>query len=206
VVEQEDDVRFASRLDAGKKLIDPIAQMKLSEPVIVGASASARAVAQGLARGLGVPSGVYGASHLALPWRPALPFGAITDDGHTYLDPEVVADHSLGPVEIAEVSEEALAGLRRRRPRRPSLAGHTAVVVVDALSTGYLALAVAEAARAAHASSVVVAAPCAAQDAAERVIATGLTFVALVTSDGPRFDASFFYVAEESAPARILGA
>jgi predicted phosphoribosyltransferase len=108
-------------------------------------------------------------------------------------------------VEIAEVSREAIDGLRRRRPRRPALGGHAAVVVADALSTGYLVLAVADAARAAHASSVVVVAPCAAQDAVERVQGTGVRCTALVTSDGPRFDVSFFYASEESAPARILG-
>jgi putative phosphoribosyl transferase len=186
-------VKLSNREESGRLLAEPIAGLGLDRSIVVAIGEDGLTVARACAGALAAPLGWYGAAALRLPWRPSLSFGAVTDDDHHYLDAEVVADHCLGTREIAAVARAALPLLRAARPRRPDLVGRAVVLVADALDTGYRALAVARAARAAGAAHIAVATPCAARDAADRVAASGLVTISLVVSDAPRFDADAFY-------------
>jgi putative phosphoribosyl transferase len=193
-------VTFPDRHEAGRRLAERVAEVPSIVPtLLVGVHPGGIAVASACALRLGLPSGGCGAAHLRLPWRPAIPFGALTDDGHRYLDAEVVADHSLAPREIDEVAGRAWHTPAGERPPRPRLARQAVLVVADGLSTGYRALAVAAAAQAAGAADVTIAVPCCAADAAARVAAAGIRLVSLFVVDGPRFHLGAWY-GDDGAP------
>ena len=151
------------------------------------------ALGEPLAAALGLPHGAYLVGELALPWRPELPFGALTDDNHHYLDADVVADHSLGAREQGQLARALLPSLRARRPARPPLADAHVLLALPSLSTGYRALAAAAAARTAGAATLLIVTPSAARDALARVAAAGHPVVALAVSDGPVFHGGAIY-------------
>jgi putative phosphoribosyl transferase len=191
-------VRFATRGEAGRRIAERIGAADGPSPsVVLGVGHGGFEVALACARRLGLPCGWIAVAHLGLPWRRDCPFGAITDDGHAYFDDEVVADHALGAREVSTVVRLAVAALRRHRPTPApaalGLGGRPVLVVADALSTGYRALAAARAAAAAGASRVTLAAPCSAADGAARVTAASLPLVSLSIDDGPRFDPGAIY-------------
>ena len=184
---------FANVEEAGGLLAEGVAGLGLSDAVVLAVGDDGLPMARSIAARLGVEKGRLGVAHLCLPWRTTLAFGALTDDDHHFVDPVVATDHSLGAREIAQIARDLLPVLREGTPasraeRRPLLTGRVAVLACGWLSTGYRALAVAAAARAAGASDVVVASPCAARDAFVRVEASPAKMVVLDVYDGPRFD------------------
>lgn len=187
---------FADADDAARQLAERLrgAAPEFANPtVVIGVGDDGKRVAEPLAAALALPLGDYAVGQMVLPWRPKLAFGALTDDNHHYTDAEIVTDHSLGAREQGQLARALLASLRARRPARPKLAGERVLIVGAALSTGYRVLAVAASVKAAGAAGVMVAAPCAARDAVERVAAARLPVLCLVVSDGPLFDAASFY-------------
>jgi len=169
--------------------------------IVIGVDRGGLEVAAACARALRLPCHRCSTRHLGLPWRPPLPFGAVTDDGYHFVDAEVAADHALAPSEIAALVRSAREAAGFSPPRRPSLAGRSVLIVGDALSTGYRALAVAASVKAAGPADVTIVAPCCAADAVARVAAEGIRLVSLHVADGPRFDADSFYDRRSAAAA-----
>ena len=178
--------------EAGGLLAEAVAALNLGEAVVLSVGAEGAIAAQVMAARLGAKVGAIAVAHLALPWRTQLPFGALTEDDHHYLDPDVVSDHALSAREIAQIARELLPSLRpgtvKSRAARPDLTGRIAILSCGWLSTGYRARAAVASAVAAGARDVVVAAPCAARDAFLRVQAAPAKVVVLDVYDGPRFD------------------
>lgn len=187
---------FDSFESAGRLLVEPVRAVGPGDVAVLGLGDKGAAVAAPLAAALGRPASRLRVGALTLPWRPRVTFGAVTEDDHHYVDPDIVADMALGAREIAQIARAAQAALRAAGGPAgwPPLQGRAAIVVGHALSTGYRALAAAAAAKARGASSVIIAAPCAAGDAAERIAAAATArLVTLHVSERPRFHSADFY-------------
>lgn len=169
-------------------LTGPAAPALRHRPLVLITSDDDAPLASRVGARLGAQTLPLRVAHLVLPWYRRLPLGAITEDNHHYIDPVVAADHSIGAREIAELCRDQLPALRGPdwHPAPPHGA-ISAIVVSRALSTGYRALALAASARAGGAREVIVATPCGARDAVDRV-ESAARLVVLATSDGPRFD------------------
>lgn len=168
-------VVFRDRVDAGRRLVAPLADLSLEDPVVLGLPRGGVPVAAEVARGLDAPLDVVVVRKLGVPGQPELAMGAIGEEGARTVDDRVVRAARVSPDQLRLVEdheravlEARLARLRRSRPRVP-IEGRTVIVVDDGIATGATARVACLAARRLGAARVVLAVPVGPSDVARRV-------------------------------------
>ena len=163
-------LRFADRVDAGRRLAAQLEHLRGDDVVVLGLPRGGVPVAAEVARALGAPLDVIVVRKLGVPFQPELAMGAIGEGDVRVLDDEVlrlaaVDDSDLHEVEARE-RVELDARVQRFRGSRPrlDLTGRTALVVDDGMATGSTARAACRVARLLGARRVVMATPVAAPD------------------------------------------
>jgi predicted phosphoribosyltransferase len=163
--------RFADRTDAGHQLgtalRGPLHQALMTDlgAVLLGLPRGGVVVAAAAAEVLGAPLGTYPVRKVRSPRNPELAVGAVTADGTTLLNDQVVRAESLGGDALRRMVDDARALAEADRvtygvERSPGdLAGRVAVLVDDGAATGATVRACLAAARAAGSAEVVVALP-----------------------------------------------
>jgi putative phosphoribosyl transferase len=151
-----------------------------------------------IARELGLELDIIVAHKLGAPGNPEFAIGAATSDGTILVEPWARAEPGVTDgylqAEAAEQVARARAReerLRRGRPRA-GLAGRTVVIVDDGIATGATIRAAIRAARANGAERVVVAAPVAAAESAQRLREEADDVVVLATPE-PFFAVGLWY-------------
>jgi len=157
--------RFANRADAGRQLAGALADLHVTDPVVVALPRGGVPVAFEVARALHAPVDVILVRKLGAPAQPELAMGAIGEDGVRVVADRVVralgvSDADIARVEARERSELERRAQRLRGHRRPiSLTGRTVIIVDDGIATGSTARAACEVARAHGARRIMFAAP-----------------------------------------------
>jgi putative phosphoribosyl transferase len=166
--DHEFEVPFADREAAGVALATVLLdhpELISGNPVVVALPRGGVPVAAPIARALGAPLDVIIVRKLGVPGHSELAMGAIGEGDVRVLDHEVITSCQVTAAQLAAVEDrEALellrrADLLRAGRRRVPLGGRRVVLVDDGLATGSTARAAIRVARAAGASSVVLAAP-----------------------------------------------
>jgi predicted phosphoribosyltransferase len=164
-------MRFANRLDAGRRLADDLASRAFDRPVVIGLPRGGVPVGAEVAARLQAPLDVLVVRKLAYPVRPELGMGAVAEGEARVLNEDLIAELGV-PVEqlegvIAIENAEVKRRVHRYRGDRPAviLRGHTAILVDDGLATGFTARAGVEVLRRQGARSIVLAVPVAPIDA-----------------------------------------
>lgn len=158
-------MRYENRADAGRRLARCLEFLRDEDAVVLGVPRGGVPVAFEVARHLGAPLDLAVVRKLPVPWQPELGFGALGEHGVRVIDRAVLAESGLDPAERETVERAERAELERRlshlRESRPPLpvAGRTALVVDDSLSTGAAAEAACRVARTRGAARVVLAVP-----------------------------------------------
>ncbi|MFE7233105.1 phosphoribosyltransferase [Streptomyces sp. NPDC002405] len=158
-------MRYENRADAGRRLARCLEFLRDQDTVVLGVPRGGVPVAFEVARRLGAPLDLAVVRKLPVPWQPELGFGALGEHGVRVIDQAVLAESGLDPAERETVERAERAELERRlshlRESRPPLpvAGLTALVVDDSLSTGAAAEAACRVARTRGATRVVLAVP-----------------------------------------------
>lgn len=152
---------------------------------------------------LGLELDVIVAHKLGAPGNPEFAVGAVTADGTVLVEPwargEVGADDAYLEGEAAKQIERARTReerLRRGRPAAP-VAGRTVVIVDDGIATGATVRAAIRAVRAQGAGRVIVAAPVAARESAERLAEEADDIVVLATPE-PFYAVGLWYSSFEA--------
>ncbi len=167
-------LRFADRIDAGRRLAVLLERFRGEDVVVLGLPRGGVPVAAEVARALGAPLDVIVVRKLGVPFQPELAMGAIGEGGVRVLDDEVLRLARIEDRDLREVEDrervELQARVERFREGRPrlDLTGRTALVVDDGMATGSTARAACTVARLLGASRVVMAVPVAAADTAAR--------------------------------------
>jgi putative phosphoribosyl transferase len=158
-------VPFVDRDQAGRLLGARLAQVPLSDPVVLALPRGGVPVGYRVARAVHAPLDIVVVRKLGVPGQPELAMGAIGEDGVRVMDDDVVTATGVGGAETRAVEDRARAELERHVatyrstcPRIP-LPGRAAVVVDDGMATGATARAACLVARAHGAVRVVMAAP-----------------------------------------------
>ncbi|WP_246200386.1 phosphoribosyltransferase [Agromyces allii] len=175
---------FEDRRDAGRRLAILLrergqddGQGEWSRPVVLGLPRGGVPVAAEVADALAAPLDVLVVRKLGLPHREEVAMGAIGEQGARVLNDDVIALGGVDARTLAAVERheraELEARVRRFRGDAPpiELAGRTAIVVDDGVATGATARVACLVARARAASSVVLAVPVSAPDAAVDLVA-----------------------------------
>ncbi len=157
-------VLYRDRVDAGRALARTLAAYR-PHAVVIGVPRGGVVVAAEVARALDAELDVIVARKVGAPGQPELAIGAVSADGTTFLNDELirllgVSDPYLSAV-IQRRWEEARERdrlLRGDTPRIP-LKGRTVILVDDGLATGATMRAAVRAARHERPSRVVVAVP-----------------------------------------------
>jgi putative phosphoribosyl transferase len=167
---------FSDRGEAGRRLAEHLTDFENRDDVVVlGLPRGGVPVAYEVATRLNAPLDVIVVRKLGVPYQPELAMGAIGEEGVRILDSRIVSMAGVSEHELEAVERRERAELRRRaelfrkgRPRVP-LDRKVAVIVDDGIATGSTIKAACRVARSLGAVRVVVAAPVAPMDAAERL-------------------------------------
>lgn len=168
---------FEDREDAAGQLAELLSASAMPNPVVLGLPRGGVPVAAVIARRLRAPLDVLVVRKLGVPWQPEVAMGAIGEGGIRVLDDRLVRALRIRASDVAAVEEreravlEARVRMLRRGRALRRLDGRTALIVDDGIATGATAQAACLVARALGASTVVVAAPVGAPDAASRIVA-----------------------------------
>lgn len=160
---------FDDRRDAGRKLADDVASLKISDGVVLALPRGGVPVGYEVAHRCAMPLDVLVVRKLGAPGQPELAMGAIASGGTQIMNREIVNELGLPEETVDSVVDRELLELNRQerefREGRPpvELAGRTAVLVDDGLATGASMRAAVMAIRA-RVPRIVVAVPVGADD------------------------------------------
>jgi putative phosphoribosyl transferase len=169
--------RFADRREAGRRLAEPVAALRLHDPVVVALPRGGVPVAAEVATALDAPLDVLVVRKLGMPGQPELALGAIAEGGAEVVDPQLARLGRVDAAALDHLRAEARDEIDRRvRTYRdgeppPDVHGRVVVLIDDGLATGRTAEAAIAALRSAGASRVVLAVPVASRDTAEAMSA-----------------------------------
>ena len=191
-------MRFRDRDDAGRQLAERVAELGLTDPVVLGLPRGGVPVAAPVATALAAPLDVFVVRKIGAPGRPELGVGAVAEG----LDEPVLSDvagqlgltaEDVRRLAVAE-GEELARRVSSYRGTRPLLVvtGKDVVLVDDGLATGITAEAGIRALRAKRPRSLRFAAPVGAPPSLRR-IADLCDGVAYVTAPAHMFAVGQWY-------------
>lgn len=166
---------FTDRKEAGEFLAKELEKYRGDRPVVVGLPRGGVVVAAEVAKALGADLDVIIAGKLRAPYNPELAIGAITEDGHVFVNKMAIRSLRVTDEYLEREKNERLKvttgrlKLYRAVRKKVPLEGRTVILVDDGLATGSTMISAAEAARASGAKKIVVAVPGGPLDTVERL-------------------------------------
>jgi len=168
-------IRFADRRDAGRRLSERLLPFAYENPLVIGLPRGGIPVAREVALALHAPLDFLAVRKLGAPHNPEYGIGAVAEGGVRLIDPEAIAILGLSNGIVDQIAAREAAELERRaalyRDDRPplNLSGHTAIVVDDGVATGVTDAAALRALRRMRPNRLVLAVPVCPPDSARRL-------------------------------------
>ena len=190
---------FENRYDAGRQLATWLAEYRNRSAMVLAIPNGGVLVGLGVALALNADFNIIISRKIPLPLTPEGGFGAVTDDGTTMLNEDMVKRFNLSQQQINYQVSQVRAGLRQRNllyhGKRPPLLlkGRTVLIVDDGLASGYTVMAAVESIRYRQPREIIVAVPVASATALPRVEKIANRVIACVSGFGPEFYVSDFY-------------
>lgn len=166
---------YKDRTDAGRALAEDLGKYTAEGPVIVGLPRGGVVVAAEIARALGAELDVILAGKLRAPYNPELAIGAVSEDGHVYLNPLAIRGLHIKDSYIEEETKSRLRTMRERLnlyrsvKEKVPLKGRTVIIVDDGLATGSTMISAVQAAHASGARKIIAAVPGGPADTVDRI-------------------------------------
>jgi putative phosphoribosyl transferase len=203
-------VLFRDRRDAGQRLAEHVAPLRLVRPLVLALPRGGVPVGFEIARRLDAPLDVFVARKLGAPGRPELGIGAIAEGGARVVDSQAVRGLGVSPAALEALVASERAELERRvrayrgdRPI-PPLTRRDVVLVDDGLATGVTARAAILALRYLGPHRLVLAVPVAAPERAEALAADGVEVVCPSRPLGFRAVGSWYEHFEQTSDEEVV--
>jgi putative phosphoribosyl transferase len=180
---------WRNRVEAGQALAEILKDYTGPDTVILGIPRGGVIVAAEVASRLKLPLDILITRKLGAPSNPELGIGAIAPDGETVIDQGLVRYLNVTPEYLKNEKAAQLEELRRRdklyrgTDSKPDWSGKTLVLVDDGIATGATIKAAALYAKRQGAKHVIISAPVAPADTAERLADSADGFVFLNTPE-----------------------
>ncbi len=190
---------FENRYDAGRQLAVKLTEYKKRSPVVLAIPNGGVLVALGVVLALEADFNLIISRKIPLPLSPEGGFGAVTDDGTTILNEDMVKRFDLSPHQINYQVSLVRAAIRQRsllyhKDRPPSvIKDRTVLIADDGLASGYTMMAAVESIRYRQPKEIIVAVPVASATALKKVEKIADKVVACVAGFGPEFYVSDFF-------------
>lgn len=167
---------FEDRKDAGRKLARALAKYKGQDVAVLAIPKGGVEVAYEVAKYLDVDLSLLVARKLPYPHNPEAGFGAVAEDGSTFIFER--AAEWVGPRRIEKIKKQQrreiirrIAVLRKGKPL-PEISGRTVILVDDGLAMGSTMRAAVALCKNKNAGKVVVAVPVAGAEVADEIAQT----------------------------------
>jgi putative phosphoribosyl transferase len=154
---------FANRKEAGQRLAQALESYKGQNLLILAIPPGGAEVGFEVAKSLGADFALVISRKLPFPDNPDISFGAITEDGSTYLHVNLVRE--LSPEVVNTIKKEQLREIQgaveifRHGRSLPEISGRTVILIDDSLTLGSTMKAAFLLCRKRHAAKIVVAVP-----------------------------------------------
>jgi len=184
-----EDVRFADRHHAGRRLAAALERFREQHPVVVAIPRGGVPIAAEIAGALDAPLEVIVVRKIGAPWQPEYAIGAVAEGRVRILAERELEVLGIGAAEVealvARAERELAERSERYRGTRPpvEVEGRTVLLVDDGLATGRTAKAAASALRERGAARVVLAVPVAAAQSVDEMAGSVDEVVALQTPE-----------------------
>ncbi|MBW7957212.1 MAG: phosphoribosyltransferase [Deltaproteobacteria bacterium] len=166
---------YQDRTHAGRALAEVLRKYAGEGPVIVGLPRGGVVVAAEIARAIGAELDVILAGKLRAPYNPELAIGAVSEDGHVYLNRLAIRGLRIKDSYIEEETRSRLRTMRERLnlyrsvKEKVPLKGRTVIIVDDGLATGSTMISAIQAAHASGAKKIIAAVPGGPADTVDRI-------------------------------------
>ena len=190
---------FENRYDAGRQLAAKLTDYKNQSVVVLAIPNGGVSVALGVAIALEVELNLVISRKIPLPLSPEGGFGAVTDDGTTILNEEVVKEAGLSPQQINYQVSRVRADIRQRsllyhRENPPSVvSGKTVIIIDDGVASGFTMRAAVESVRLRRPKEIVVAVPVTPANALKQLEKVADKVVTCAVGSMPKFYVSDYY-------------
>jgi putative phosphoribosyl transferase len=199
--DDEEDLVFADRTDAGRKLAERLRKYKGEHPVVLGVPRGGVPVAFEVARALDAPLDVIIVRKLGAPGQSELGIGAVVDGDHpeTVLNPEVIGAVHASRDYVQREIQNQLKEIHRRNAvyrggrSRVELRDRTVIVVDDGIATGGSIRAALRGVRRQEPKKIILAVPVAPSDTIES-LASEVDEIVCLTTPAFFFGIGEFYV------------
>ncbi len=164
---------FKNRKDAGEKLAMALEKYRAENPLILAIPRGGVEVGLQVAKKLNADFSLIIARKLPFPDNPEAGFGAIAEDGSTFIFENVY--YSLSGENIERIKKEQIAEIKRRinalreGEPLPEIKGRTVILIDDGIAMGSTMRAAIELCKNRKAGKIVVAAPVAGREVAEEI-------------------------------------
>jgi len=183
-------LRFADRVDAGRRLAERLSAYRGSDAVVAGLPRGGVPVAFEVAMSLGLPLDVIVVRKLGAPFQPELAVGAVGEAGVRVVDERIarlagITESAIDEDTRVKSDEVERRSLLFRQKRAPiSLDGRTVIVVDDGVATGSTCRAACRVARARGARRLVLAVPVGATESIHELADSADEIICLSTPPG----------------------
>jgi predicted phosphoribosyltransferase len=190
---------FENRYDAGRQLAEKLGQFKSQPVTILAIPNGGIPVGLQVALALNADMDLIISRKIPIPLRPEGGFGAVTDDGTTILNQDVLKSIKLNDsqanYQISKVRNDIQQRSLLYRGSRPVsvIKEKTVIVIDDGLASGYTMMAAIESVRRRQPKRVIAAVPAASATAVKKVEKIADSVVTVVTAFVPKFYVSDFY-------------
>lgn len=156
---------FRDRQDAARKLSARLKTRELHDPLVLAIPRGGVVTGAVLADVLGAELDIVLSRKLRAPDQPEFALGAISEDGHVFLNPHVSAMFATDDAYLEQEGRHQLAEIARRkklfraaRPQAP-IAGRSVIVTDDGIATGSTMIAALQIVKTQKPREVIVAVP-----------------------------------------------